>query len=104
MKRTVISLVSGLVLTLAGMLWNYLSYREDKWLRLAYNMFGGEITIQSGFGLRLVHIYSMRPEKGDSISLRFDPISFLVCLIVLSFLVYVILTVIVKIRRGAYTE
>lgn len=94
MKKTMISMIAGLLLTLMGMLVNYLSFKDRNWLKLAINRFGGEITIQYGFGLRMVHIYAMEQGGHDSIRLSFDPFSFVVCFIVLSLIVFLVLCII----------
>ena len=100
MKKTWLSLTGAFILTLAGMLWNYLSFKDRNWLALAYTMFGGEITVQFGFGLRMVHIYSMRPEGHDSIRLSFDVFSFVICLGILFLIIFLILSVIQKKKTG----
>ena len=87
-------MITGLILTLLGMLVNYLSFRDRKWLKLAISRFGGEITIQYGFGLRMVHIYAMEQGGHDSVRLSFDPFSFLVCFVILSLIVFLILSII----------
>ena len=92
MKRILISFAGALILTLAGMLCNYLSFRANRWLKLAYTGYGGEITIQHGFGLRMVHIYSMAPGESDSVTLTFNLFSFLFCLVVLFLIICLLVT------------
>ena len=87
-------MIAGLLLTLFGLFLNYLSFRDRKWLKLAISRFGGEITIQYGFGLRMVHIYAMEQGGHDSIRLSFDPFSFVFCFVVLSLIVFLILSII----------
>ena len=80
----------SLGITLAVMAVNYVYYLNNKWLLLCLTMHGGEITVQFGFGLVLSHIFAMRPEDHDSIRLRFEPISFVLTILVLTAIIYVV--------------
>ncbi len=75
--------LTALGLTLAGMGINIYGWQMNHYMPLAYHMFGGEITQDTGFGVTGIHIYSMEPNGSDSIYLRYDPFSFLICLAVL---------------------
>ena len=91
-KRTVISAVFSLILTSVGLVINLIWYRLNGRLLLGVRMYGGEIVIQSGFGLLYRHIYSMAIDGHDTISLRFDILSFILTFIVIFAAVFVILT------------
>ena len=99
MKKLRVSLAGGLFLTLAGMLWNYLNFRKNHWLKFAYSGHGGEITIQYGFGWRLVHIFAMEMGQSDSISLKFDPFSFLFCFLLCTASVFLAVTIMGRIVK-----
>ena len=78
MKKYWITLAVSLCLTFAGMYINYRNYVRFGLLKWAVNIYGGEITEQFGFGLRSVVIYGMTPEETTTRNLYFDPISFIV--------------------------
>ena len=99
MKKLLISLTAGLVISLLGMLINYRSYLKRGYLKLCITNHGGEITIQDGFGLRCVHIYAMEMGQSGSQSLRFAPVNLLVHILVIALIVYLIITVIEKVRH-----
>ena len=77
-KRTLTALFVSLAATVSGLAVNYFHYLKEGYLLLAHTMYGGEITVQSGFGLSFTHIYTMEPGGRDSLSLRFDPLNFLI--------------------------
>lgn len=87
MKKLIMPFLIALGLTLAGMGINIYGWQTNHHMPLAYHMFGGEITQDIGFGVMGTHIYSMEPNGRDSIYLRFDPFSFLICLAVLFLIV-----------------
>ena len=92
MKRTVISAVFSLIITSIGLIVNLIWYRLNGRLLLGIMMYGGEIVIQSGFGLMFRHIYSMRPDGTDSIRLSFDLLNFIMTFIVVFAIIFVFLT------------
>ncbi len=77
-KKVRIALIASIAATVFGLAVNYLHYLKEGFLLLAYTMYGGEITVQSGFGLSFTHIYTMEPGGRDSLSLRFDPLNLLI--------------------------
>lgn len=91
-KRTVISAVFSLILTSVGLIVNLIWYRLNGRLLLGIRMYGGEIVIQSGFGLMFRHIYSMRPDGADSIRLSFDLLNFIMTFIAIFAIIFVLLT------------
>ena len=99
MKKTALSLIVSLAVNLAGMLINYFYYRINRHLLLCFRSFGGEITVESGFGLIAVHIYAMDPYSSDSLHLRFEPLAFIVWLLAIALIVFLVLFVIGKIRK-----
>ncbi len=99
MKKLIISASIALILTLAGLFINYLNYINTTHLLLAIKEWGGEITIEYGFGLMMVHIFTMEMNGHDTISLRFDPISFIICFLFLFVLVYIVILIINKVRN-----
>ena len=92
MKKGILSLAMALLLSFGGMLWNYLSYKNTGLLRWAYRMYGGEITVETGFGLRSSIIYGMTPDQLTQRSLHFAPVNFLITIAVIALAVFVILT------------
>lgn len=80
----------SLAATVCGMAVNYLHYLKHGFLLLAYRMYGGEITVEYGFGLRYTHIYTMEPGGRDSISLHLDPLNLLITFAVIFAVTYVI--------------
>jgi len=91
-------LIISILILLVGMLINYLYYLNNKHLLLAIKMYGGEILIEYGFGLRFVHIYSMFNDQNDSISLKFDLFNLIITFILIFLIVYLIVYIIKKIK------
>ena len=88
----IVSFLAGVFLTLAGLLTNYLYYQKNHTLLLARRMFGGEITVETGFGLKMIHIYGMTPLDSGSVSLRFDPLSFIISILIFTILIFIIIS------------
>lgn len=102
MKKAVSSILMGIVISLAGLLVNYLYFQKEGHLLLAWKMWGGEITSETGFGLRMVRIYAMMQGESDSISLRFEPVSFALSAILFSLLAYLLSGLFAKMKgRGS---
>lgn len=99
MKRIVLALIISLAVNLAGALVNYVYYQFNRHMLLCIRHFGGEITIESAFGLVFRHIYAMRPEDRDSLSIRFEPVLFVIWFLAVAVIIYLILFVIGKIRK-----
>ena len=55
---------------------------------LAHRMYGGEISSESGFGLRMIRISGMMSGQSGSVRFSFDPLSFIVSLLLLGLAVY----------------
>ena len=92
MKRLGISVLVSLAVNLLIMGVNYLYYQSNHWLLIAHKVFGGEITVEFSPGLAVSHIYAMTMEGHDSIRLRFEPFSLLICVAVLALLIFLALT------------
>lgn len=99
MKKLYLAVLIALVLDIAGTVVNYISFIKTQFLLLALRMHGGEITVEVGFGSWANHIYAMRAGDTNSHNFHFSIISFIVFLAALTLLIYIILTVIEKIRR-----
>ena len=82
MKKYLISLIVSLCLTCAGMYINYQNYVRYGLLKWAKNIYGGEITAQYGFGWKTVVIYGMTPEEATTRNLSFDPVGFIVTVLI----------------------
>ena len=93
MKKLLLSAIISLLIVLAGMLVNYRAYQEDHYLKYSIKNHGGEITIEYGFGLEAVHIYTMEMGGHDSHRLRFDLVNFLLSLAGITLIVFVVMTV-----------
>ena len=100
MKRFCLSVIVSLVLNAAAFVVNYCSWLRDHRLPLALRMHGGEITVELGFGLRGTHIYGMTPDQLTTHSLRFDPVSMILCLLIGIALVCLILPILGKLRKN----
>ena len=98
MKKLVLSAVVSLVLNAAAFVVNLLSWQGNHRLPLALRIHGGEITAELGFGLRGTHIYGMTPDQLTTHSLRFDPVSMILCLLLGIILIYLVLLLIGKLR------
>ncbi|MBO7703298.1 MAG: hypothetical protein J6S26_02540 [Solobacterium sp.] len=92
------SFLISVLLNAAGMLANYLHYQNTHWLLFGIKSFGGEITMQTGFGWTMVHIYTMEMNGHDTVSLKFSPLSLIPTLIAFTLIAYVILRLIRRIR------
>ena len=101
-KRLVISLAAGLFITAVGALINYLYFQNTGHLLLAAHMWGGEITVEFGFGWRMVHIFAMTPEETDTITLTFQYAQFFGQALVTALFVFLVLSAahIVRTRKG----
>ena len=85
------SLFAGLAFTLAGLLVNYIHYRNYSRMLLAFRVYGGEITMERGFGLKVVKIYAMTPEQSSTMRFSFDPLTFVLSVILLSIVAYAVI-------------
>ena len=93
--------IISLVLNAVGAALNWFSYQSQKHLLIKLSTFGGEITIEHGFGgLRAVHIYSMTPDGVTTHSLRFSPILFVLCFVITAAVIFVILRIVRRIRHA----
>ncbi len=99
MKKVLTAGIIALVIELIGMAVNYFYYQSHGWLLMSHKGFGGEITIEHGFGLRVVHIYAMTPGESGSVMLSFSPTSFLTFFVVLFFVVLIILFAAEKLQK-----
>ena len=90
MKRITVTLIISFLLTVGGLLINYLSFKDQGDMPLAIKHFGGEITVMTGFGLKCVHIYAMTPEAGDSVSLSFSIVNFILSFLAVAVIVYIL--------------
>lgn len=98
MKRFCLSAAISLLIVLIGLFINYRSYQERNHLKYSHKFHGGEITIEYGFGLEAVHIYTMEPGGHDSHRLRFSPISFLLYFAGITLIVFAVLTAVLFFR------
>lgn len=94
----ILSSIISLGINLLTLFINYLYYLANNHLLLAFKHYGGEITIEHGFGLILRHIYAMRSTDRDSIRLLFSPLSFIAHFIVIALIVFIIIIIIKKIK------
>ena len=99
MSVALISFLTALGLTIAGMLVNLAAWFSGGLMPLKYTAYGGELIMDTGFGLRAVYIYAMTPDGTNSRSLHFDIISFVICLLVLFAAVFLIITAVRKFRK-----
>ena len=92
MKKLLLSAIISLLIVLIGMFINYRAYQEDHYLKYSFKNHGGEITIEHGFGLQAIHIYTMEMGGHDSHRLRFDVFSFLIYLAGITLIVFIVLS------------
>ena len=93
--------IISLILNAVGAALNWFSYQSQKHLLIKLSTFGGEITIEHGFGgLRAVHIYAMTPDGVTTHSLRFSPILFVLCFVITAAVIFVILRIMRRIRHA----
>ncbi len=76
--KIIISLAISLVINLILMYINYKNYKESNYLKWSYKMPGGECMIEFGFGLMVVHKYSMRKDGENTHRILFEPITFII--------------------------
>ena len=94
--------IISLVLNGIGALVNWLSFRSSNWLLIKLNTFGGEITIEHGFGgIRAVHIYGMTPDQLTTHSVQFSPVGFVISFLLTLAVVYLILVVFRRVRTAS---
>ncbi len=99
MKKLIMSAAVSFVMTLTGLIINYLYYQKNGFLLLAYRVYGGEITRESGFGLTFTHIYAMTSDGRDSLSLRFNVFNFILTFLLLTLIVWLAWTIFTAIRK-----
>ena len=93
--------IISLILNAVGVALNWFSYQSQKHLLIKLSTFGGEITIEHGFGgLRAVHIYAMTPDGVTTHSLRFSPILFVICFVITAAVIFVIFRIVRRIRHA----
>ena len=103
MKKSIfVSAVLSLLICMAGCLINYRSYQSSGSLKWAVRTFGGEITIENGFGWHLVHIYAMTPGQGDTVRLSFSVPGFILSFLAVFAAVCIVVVLIrfLRTRRG----
>ena len=88
MKNWLISLAAGVLVCLAGMVINYRHYVRFGLLTWAVHHFGGEITVQYGFGWQTVVTYGMTPEEATVRTLSFDPVGFVISVLLCTVVIY----------------
>lgn len=99
MKKLLIASLISLATTLLGLWVNYSHYQKTGHLLLAIKMWGGECLDERGFGLDVFHTYGMTPDQADTVKISFDPIGFVLTLVLIALLVYVILFLSDRIRK-----
>ena len=93
--------IISLILNAVGAALNYYSFQSQNHLLIKLSTFGGEITIENGFGgLRAVHIYAMTPDGVTTHSLRFSPILFVLCFVITAAVIFVILRIVRRLRSA----
>ena len=98
MKRFIIAGAVSLVLNFICMIVNYLSFLDSNYLMWSIKMYGGEYMGEFSPGLRVNHIYGMRPEDGNTHTLHFSPVTLIISLLVIFGAVLLIMLIISKIR------
>ena len=94
--------IIALILNGIGALLNWLSFRSSNSLLIKLNTFGGEITIEHGFGgIRAVHIYGMTPDQLTTHSVQFSPVGFVISFLLTLAVVYLILLVLRRVRTAS---
>lgn len=99
MGPSIAALLVSLVVNLCGMLANYLAFNNTNYLWLSFKMWGGECMSESGFGLRVFHVYGMTPDQATSHSLSFDPVNLVVQVVVVAVVARLVMLVIAKVRH-----
>ena len=85
--------IIALLLNAAGILVNYLAYRMSGHLLLKIQSFGGEITLEFGFGgLVLRHIYGMARDDVTTHTMKFNPAFFLISLVLTVIAVWIVIS------------
>lgn len=94
--------IIALILNGIGALLNWLSFRSSNSLLIKLNTFGGEITIEHGFGgIRAVHIYGMTPDQLTTHSVQFSTAGFVISVLLTLAVVYLILLVFRRVRTAS---
>ena len=100
MKKILSLLFCSVVMTLMGTFINYRYYLGNRHLLWAKKTWGGECMNENGFGLNVFHTYGMTPDQPDTVSLRFDPVSFIITVLFITAILCLILFAIRKIKEG----
>ena len=90
LRKLLPAFLLSLGFNLAMMAINYASFMKSGHLRFCFRMYGGEITIEHGFGLMMQHIYTMHIGGSDTISLNFSLLNFILFVLVFTALFAVI--------------
>lgn len=99
MKRFSKACLIGLAVTLVGMAINLIAALTDHILPLAFTMYGGEIIIDMGFGIRASAIYAMDRFGGVSKSISFDPFTFVLSFVLFTLAAQIVLFIVAKVRK-----
>ena len=101
MKKALIALGISLLINLSMLGVNYWYYTENGHLFSGVTRHGGEITIETGFGWILRHIYTMHIDGHDTHTLQFSILLFLAYLAMIFLVVYLLILVIGAFKRRA---
>ena len=91
MRKLLIAFIAAIAITLICFAANYISYKLTTFIPFAVRHDGGEVTTQTGFGWHVVHTYAMTPNDHDSRSIRFEPFSLILTVLILTAVIYCIL-------------
>ncbi len=103
-KKLMVSFLLSLVINAVLMGVNYISYQNTKYLKYAFDVHGGEITIQYASGLRATHIYGMTADAGTTHSLNISWISLITYMFICTVVIFLILYLIQSIRNSKQKE
>ena len=91
MKRLCLSLGISLIVDIIGTLINYFGFRNSGHLPLGFKTWGGECLSESGFGMRVFHVYAMTPDGQSSAKVWFSIIDFLIWLLAIAAIIWLML-------------
>lgn len=99
MKKILIAFLISLVPTFLGLWVNYAHFQKTGHLLLAVKMWGGECLDERGFGLDVFHTYGMTPDQADTAKISFDPISFLLTVVLFTAIVLLLMFLSDRLRK-----
>ncbi|MBR0385405.1 MAG: hypothetical protein IJI05_02520 [Erysipelotrichaceae bacterium] len=98
-KRILASISASALINAAGSIINWIAFRNSDHLLLCIRQYGGEITVEQGFGTIASHIYPMTMEGSTSHNFRFSILMFVIWTVVIGGIIFLLMTAVHAVRK-----